>query len=224
MLAYGEQRDKELYDAYRRELARHTKANGNIDSMAAVEAAVLQPCSRFWISEEIAAENIRKFKSRPELLQKMIPTKRAMYEELIAVFDRLRADPDNDDLNDKQVAYLASDTEASQFYMTPGSAMVRICAERRKRVASNNSERIARKVMENVKDVLRKDRPAGDTAGTVDGPAGEATGTVVRKPQRVKDATILPKWTNAVFKPRPLNWHIKKRVRTAIQYVIRWES
>lgn len=199
LLAYGEQRDKELYDAYRIELPLHVRGDGTIDNMAAVEAAVMKPCSRFWISEEIAATNIRKFKANPKLLESMIETKRAMYRELMDVYDRLRSDPTNNDLTDKQVAYLASDMPATRFYMTPGSAVVRICAERKKRLRSEGKKITAKHVIEdalkgNVKTEKKKEEPT--------------------------KKRVLPRWTE--FKPRPLNWHIKKRVRTAIQYVIRW--
>ena len=197
LLAYGEQRDRELYEAYRKELPLHVRQDGTLDNMAAVAAAVLRPCSRFWISEEVAAVNIRKFRENPGLLEKMIATKRDMYHELLAVYERLRNDPCNSDLNDKQVAYLASDMPASKFYMTPGSAMVRICAERKKRLKAEGKFGNSKHVKE---EALKKNK-----------------NEVVEKPKGID----LPRW-KPEFRPRPLNWHIKKRVRTAIQYVIRW--
>lgn len=132
-LAYKEQRDAELYEAYKKALTTHTNKDGSINMWRAIEAAVKMPCSRFWISEGKARREIGYLLSDPGKLERMIPSKRNMYRELLGIYQRMRADPAYSDLTDMQVAYLASDQPASEFFMTPKSAHLRICHERKRR-------------------------------------------------------------------------------------------
>lgn len=212
-LSYGEQRDAELYEAYKRLLSSYTKENGKIDNMGAVSAAVKQPCSRFWISEDVAVHNIRAIIANPEVLERMIATKRAMYEDLMEVYWRLRNDPENCNLDDKQIAYMASDSPAREFYMTPGSAIIKICAERKKRMSRKTdlSQKILSKAQKQAsrQAALQEARKEHNTEA---------------KPRacRTKNAGILRKFSE--FRPRPLNWKIRKKARTALQYVIRWSE
>lgn len=210
-MAYGEQRDLELYEAYKAALPLHRREDGTIDSMAAIETAVHTPCSRFWISEEIAACNIRKILKNPNLLKKMMSNKRKMYTELIGVYKKMRSDPKYSDLTDRQVAYLASDTPASEFYMTTGSALVRICHVRKSRHEKDARKKYAKKILDK-----RPVRPLIPSQCEQD--------NIKKQSEDIgkKKEGLLPHWTK--FRPRPLNWHIKKRVRTPIQYVIRWEE
>lgn len=140
-LAYKEQRDAELYDAYKKALTTHTNADGSINMWKAIAAAVKMPCSRFWISEGKARREIGNLLRDPGKLKRMIPSKRDMYTELLSIYKRMRADPEYSDLTDMQVAYLASDQPASEFYMTPKSAHLRICYERKRRKGKVKNEK-----------------------------------------------------------------------------------
>lgn len=216
-LSYGEQRDAELYDEYKRQLPLHRKDNGEIDNMAAIRAAVLQPCTRFWISENVALHKIREIQAKGEqCLEMMIETKRRMYHDLMEVYYRLKEDPENEGLDDSQLAYMASDSKAREFYMTPGSAILRICEERRKRQTSERKKQAAEAVLKRAKRMA-----------VVEGALKEARGATVRK------ASVTPSTMNKYegdglrhfdggMKPKPLNWKIRKNARTALQYVIRF--
>lgn len=134
-LSYYEQRDSELYDAYKRVLPKHVSADGTTDFMGAIEEAVKTPCSRFWISEGVAYNKIRKLLACPDELNKMVgENKKQMYTELLRIFKEMRQDPLYADLTDRQIAYMASDHPAPEFYLTPGSAHIHICAERKRRL------------------------------------------------------------------------------------------
>lgn len=132
-LSYYEQRDAELYDAYKRALPHHAK-DGKTDYMAAIKEAVSMPCSRFWISEGVAYNKIRWMLGNPKEVEGMADNKKRMYKALLAIFLDMRKNPDYADLSDKQIAYMASDHEAPEFYLTPGSAHIHICAERKRRL------------------------------------------------------------------------------------------
>lgn len=219
-LSYGEQRDAELYDEYKRQLTLHRKENGEIDNMAAIRAAVLQPCTRFWISENVALHKIRQILANGEqCLDGMIDTKRRMYKDLMEIYYRLKAAPENAGLDDRQLAYMASDTRAREYYMTPGSAILRICEERRKRQTSEQKHKAAEALLKKVK---RK--------AAVEGALKEARRG--NEQQQRNNTPVTRKKTEGdglrhfggQMKPKPMNWKIKKKARTALQYVIRWEN
>lgn len=216
-LSYGEQRDAELYDEYKRQLTLHRKENGEIDNMAAIRAAVLQPCTRFWISENVALHKIRQILAKGEqCLEGMIGTKRRMYKDLMEVYYRLKAAPENAGLDDRQLAYMASDSKAKEYYMTPGSAILRICEERRKRQSAEHKHKAAEALLKKVKK-----------KAVVEGALNEARRGSEQRSKTVPAARKRPeddglRHFGGVMKPKPMNWKIKKKARTALQYVIRF--
>lgn len=217
-LSYGEQRDAELYDEYKRQLPLHRKENGEIDNMAAIRAAVMQPCTRFWISEGVALHKIRQMLSEgEECLRDMIETKRRMYMDLMGVYRRLRDMDEYKDMGERQLAYMACDSPAKAYYMTPGSAIIRICEERRRRENEGRKKKQAEELLEKVR------HDAAVASALQEARKGQATKRRTAERPQQKEAA-LKKWTDAVFRPRPLNWKIRKKARTALQYVIRWEG
>lgn len=216
-LSYGEQRDAELYDEYKRQLPLHRKENGEIDNMAAIRAAVLQPCTRYWISENVALHKIRQILADGgKCLEGMIATKKRMYKDLMEVYYRLKAAPENAGLDDRQLAYMASDTQAKEYYMTPGSAILRICEERRRRKTEQNKHKAA-------EALLRHTKRKAAVEGALQEARRGATQSIQTKPmvyKRAEDDGL--KHFGGMMKPKPLNWKIKKKARTALQYVIRF--
>lgn len=217
-LSYGEQRDAELYDEYKRQLPLHRKENGEIDNMAAIRAAVLQPCSRFWISENVALHKIRQILANGEqCLERMIETKRRMYKDLMEIYYRLKDAPENAGLDDRQLAYMASDTEAKEYYMTPGSAILRICEERRKRMTDQQKQKNAEALLSKVK------RKAAVEGALLEARRSNQPRTTAKHIINKRDNEDGLRHFGGSMRAKPMNWKIKKNARTALQYVIRWE-
>lgn len=116
-LSYREERDKELYAAFKRALPNFQRSDGSYDLDAAYSAAIASPCSRYWISEGIAYNMIKWISEDPSRLDSMFAEKRLLYTSLLETYNRLRSDPANADLTNVQVAYLASDEPAPSFFM-----------------------------------------------------------------------------------------------------------
>lgn len=134
-LSYSDQRAKELYAAYKRALPLCKRANGTYDGNAAIAAAIASPSSRYWISEGVAYNYIQRMREDVSFLVGVYPQKRLLYQSLFATFKKLREDPSNDELNDMQVAYLASASPAPSFFMSMSSAKIIISKERCRRKA-----------------------------------------------------------------------------------------
>lgn len=122
-LSYREERDKELYTAFKAALPNFQRPNGTYDINAACSAAIATPCSRYWISEGIAYNMIRMISDDPSRLNTMHAQKRLLYTSLLDTYRRLRDDPSNADLSNVQVAYLASDEPAPSFFMGVSNAI-----------------------------------------------------------------------------------------------------
>lgn len=92
-----------------------------IDIDTAVEKVVNSPCSRFWISEERATAVISAIIRGQPILDSMRPTKREMFIELHARVCNIRNDAPEMNLYD--AVFLAVNSPAPKFYMTPGYAL-----------------------------------------------------------------------------------------------------
>lgn len=133
-LSYYDLRDAELYDAYKAALPNYAMPDGSTDYWGAIREAVVSPCSRYWISEGMAYSKIRWMLQDPEAVESMVENKKRMYKSLLKVYLKMRSDPALAELSDRQIAYMASDTPAPEFFLTPGSAHIHICAERKRRL------------------------------------------------------------------------------------------
>ena len=135
-LSYREDRDQELYRAFKAALPNFQREDSSYDYDAAITAAINTPSSRYWISEGKAYNMIRWITDDPSRLDNMFAEKRLMYKSLIDTYNRLRNDPANDDLTNVQVAYLASDEPAPSFFM--GVSNAKQIIQRIRRAARSN--------------------------------------------------------------------------------------
>jgi hypothetical protein len=130
---YGDQRDRELMDAYHAELS----ACGEINLTDVVYRAVNRPCSRFWVSDNRTAIVLSRINRGNRLLE-MRPLNREMYFELYRRYlEYKKAEPDTDV---REISFHIVAQPAPKFYLQTNSAIVIIhhikkrWSEERKRV------------------------------------------------------------------------------------------
>lgn len=123
----GPLRDKELIKAFRRLAAAET---GSISSDI-YKAVVMQPCSRFWISEHRAAIMLSKLFNGYDVHSIEMPSRREMYAEIFRRAQILRSQ--RPDICYLDMAYIIINQPAPQFYMTYKSAIVILNNYRRRR-------------------------------------------------------------------------------------------
>lgn len=75
------QRDKDLFEAYRREVKRQLSLYGRITVTGLMQKVVESPASRYWVSPERACVVMRKLE-RGEPIAYMKPNKQRMYTAL----------------------------------------------------------------------------------------------------------------------------------------------
>lgn len=127
---FTEARDKELLGAVRRLVM-----DPSCKSMTEVYArAVMEPCSRFWVSERRAAEVISKMLRGVDPDWKSVPLRRKMYQELCRRVIAWRGENPGHPLSD--AVFAAVNSQAPEFYLTPESAMVIVS-----RIMKRNAER-----------------------------------------------------------------------------------
>lgn len=122
------QRDRELYKAFVEEL--QTSRGIALRDMFARAAS--RPASRFWVSERRAADviSIMLRGANPEMLEKMYPRRREMYEEILRrVRAKMAADPT---MCMTHAVDEAVCEPAPSFYMTDESARCIIYRIRRR--------------------------------------------------------------------------------------------
>lgn len=127
---FTEARDKELLRTVRRRVM-----DPRCKSMTEVYAqAVMEPCSRFWVSERRAAEVISKMLRGVDPDWKSVPLRRKMYQELCRRVIAWRGENPGHPLSD--AVFAAVNSQAPEFYLTPESAMVIVS-----RIMKRNAER-----------------------------------------------------------------------------------
>lgn len=115
---FTEARNKELLGAVRR-LVMDPRCKSMTDVYA---RAVMQPCSRFWVSERRAAEVISKMLRGEDQDWKSVPLRSKMYRELCRRVMAWREENPGHHLSD--AVFEAVNSQAPEFYLTPDSAMV----------------------------------------------------------------------------------------------------
>lgn len=127
---FTEARNKELLRAVRRLVM-----DPSCKSMTQVYArAVMEPCSRFWVSERRAAEVISKMLHGDDRDWKSVPLRSKMYRELCRRVTAWREENPGHHLSD--AVFAAVNSQAPEFYLTPESAMVIVS-----RIMKRNAER-----------------------------------------------------------------------------------
>lgn len=127
---FMETRNRELLRAVRRRVM-----DPRCKSMTEVYAqAVMEPCSRFWVSERRAAEVISRMLRGEDPDWKSFPLRRKMYHELYRLVLDWRAENPGHPLSD--AVFAAVNSPAPEFYLTPESAAVIVS-----RVMKRNAER-----------------------------------------------------------------------------------
>lgn len=127
---FTEARNKELLGAVRRLVM-----DPSCKSMTEVYArAVMEPCSRFWVSERRAAEVISKMLRGEDQDWKSVPLRSKMYRELCRRVTAWREENPCHHLSD--AVFAAVNSQAPEFYLTPESAMVIVS-----RIMKRNAER-----------------------------------------------------------------------------------
>lgn len=127
---FTEARNKELLRAVRRLVM-----DPSCKSMTEVYAqAVMEPCSRFWVSERRAAEVISKMLRGQDRDWKSVPLRSKMYGELYRRVKAWREENPGHHLSD--AVFEAVNSPAPEFYLTPESAAVIVS-----RVMKRNAER-----------------------------------------------------------------------------------
>lgn len=86
------------------------------------------PSSRFWVSEERAAQVVRSMLRGRDPLRGMFPTKREMYTEIFRRVKALRSRRPG--MTVVEACSIVVEQPAPKFYMTPGSVKVTICRHR----------------------------------------------------------------------------------------------
>lgn len=138
---FGPQRDRELH---RRFVDILTTSRGlSVAQMYALAAT--SPASRFWVSEPRATAMVSAMLrcGDTEALAGCVPGRAAMYME---IFRRVRAALDAGDTRPlSHIVGEVVESPAPEFYLTPKSAKVIICAymRRRRALASLNALRVS---------------------------------------------------------------------------------
>ncbi len=120
------QRNRELTARFRELLA--TAEGVPLRDMFGMAAR--QPCSRFWVAEERAAEVVSAI-LRGGDTSSFLPQKKRMYEEICRRVEAYRRRHPEATLAD--AAHAVVNGGAPEFYLTPDSAMVIIYKSRRKK-------------------------------------------------------------------------------------------
>lgn len=123
---FAGQRNSELEAAFRRIAAmRHVTTTDEIFRRVAAS-----PASRFWVSEQRAAEVIGRM-LKGDRLDTMRPKRREMFLKILElVLEYRRAHPV---ATISSAAWYAVNSPAPEFYITPESARVIFCRSRRNR-------------------------------------------------------------------------------------------
>ena len=123
VFAFQKEREKELYAAFRKEIANCK----HINMKQIFSNVVKYPCSRFWVSEERAAIVISKFiRGRPILAT---ASKKAMYCEIYKRYKELKER--NKNIPMSRLVYQVVNSPAPHFYLSPSQAKIIINKLRR---------------------------------------------------------------------------------------------
>lgn len=135
---YQKERDKDLLDAYRRQIAvsKHPIIRDDL-----ITRTVNSPSKRFWVSGRYATFVVSKM-MRGESLRGMRRSKLLMYAEIYRRVVELRSDPQHADEPLLHVVSTVVEQQAPCFYLTPGSAGVILSNIRRRAKRCVNARRI----------------------------------------------------------------------------------
>lgn len=123
---FSEQRNKELYKAYKAAV----QDTGYISLPAVMEKAVNTPCSRFWVSSRRAAAVLYLLFTGHDVLTAMLPMRREMYAEVFSRAKRVRQQYPTMTILD--IAKKVVHSQAPKFYLTTQSAEVILHRYRKK--------------------------------------------------------------------------------------------
>lgn len=133
---YRSERDRDLLNAYRRQIAQ---SSGPIQLREVMYQVVNSPSSRFWVSPERAMRVISSM-DHGNRLNGMIRNKRIMFREIYRRVHQLRTRPHYRQLPLSEVVQIVVEQPAPSFYMTPQSAIVIMHHIRKRRKQCNSSE------------------------------------------------------------------------------------
>lgn len=133
---YRSERDQDLLNAYRRQIAL---TSGLIRLREVMCRVVNSPSSRFWVSPERAMRVISSME-QGNRLEGMMRNKRIMFREIYRRVHLLRERPPYRQLPLVEVVQMVVEQPAPSFYMTPQSAIVIMHHIRKRRKQCNSSE------------------------------------------------------------------------------------
>lgn len=133
---FCEQRDRELHKAFIDILS--SAVDVPLREMFAMAAA--SPCSRFWVSEERAADIVSAIRrdARVQERDEMLPKRREMFEEIARRVDIVLKE--HPDMPLQHAVRKVICRPAPEFYLTPESARTIIYNFTRKRRRQNASQ------------------------------------------------------------------------------------
>ena len=124
IFVYQREREKELYAAFKKEIA----CCKHINMKEIFSNVVKYPCSRFWVSEERAAIVISEIvRGRPILAT---ASKKEMYREIYKRYKKLKEKNRNVPMS--RLIYQVINSPSPQFYLSPSQAKIIINKLRKK--------------------------------------------------------------------------------------------